>query len=188
MKSFVVSDLHFGHLNIIKYCNRPFANPMVMNSALVGNWNSVVTYDDTVYFLGDFSMGNRHSIFHDRCLFDGLIAKKIIMITGNHDRNFAHYDKNGMRLGKVKNLEQVTDYWTKVGFHEVHTEPIVLYDKLILSHEPLPDPGKYINIHGHLHDKNMEGGNYLNVSVEQTNYFPISLEAIMGFYGFEENL
>ena len=62
-KTFFISDLHFNHENIIKYCNRPFPNVDKMNSSIINNWNSVVSKDDVVYFLGDFMFGPKQ-IFH----------------------------------------------------------------------------------------------------------------------------
>lgn len=55
---FFSSDLHFGHKNIIKYCTRPFESVEEMNKKLIENWNSVVTNDDTVFFLGDAGFGS----------------------------------------------------------------------------------------------------------------------------------
>ena len=41
-KTFFVSDTHFNHTNIIKYCNRPFNNADEMDAALIKNWNAKV--------------------------------------------------------------------------------------------------------------------------------------------------
>ena len=56
----ITADLHLGHGNIIKYCNRPFNDVNHMNVMLVNNWNSVVSDDDVVFVLGDLSMGNKN--------------------------------------------------------------------------------------------------------------------------------
>ena len=54
-KIFYVSDLHFGHFNILRYDNRPFANTHEMEDVITKHWNSRVRPDDTVYILGDVS-------------------------------------------------------------------------------------------------------------------------------------
>ena len=50
---YYISDLHFGHANIIKLCDRPFANILEMDEALIANWNARVTNGDEVYIIGD---------------------------------------------------------------------------------------------------------------------------------------
>lgn len=42
MKYFVVADNHFGHENIIRFCNRPFKTLDEMNYEMVKRWNAVV--------------------------------------------------------------------------------------------------------------------------------------------------
>jgi len=57
-KTWFTSDTHFGHFNIIEYCNRPFKTVDEMNSKLIRFWNERVKPDDIVYFLGDFCFKN----------------------------------------------------------------------------------------------------------------------------------
>ena len=54
-----ISDLHFGHANILKFDNRPFRNTEEMETALIENWNSTVSAGDITYILGDFCWGKR---------------------------------------------------------------------------------------------------------------------------------
>ena len=55
---YVSADHHFCHANILRYCNRDFANVGVMNEALIDAWNKTVSKRDTVYYPGDFVFGD----------------------------------------------------------------------------------------------------------------------------------
>ncbi len=50
---FFTADTHWGHANIIKFCDRPFVSIEEMNEVLISKWNAKVTGNDTVYILGD---------------------------------------------------------------------------------------------------------------------------------------
>ena len=84
-KTFITSDLHLGHSNIISLCNRPFRDVEEMNDTIINNWNSVVKSGDTVYVLGDFSFKGKG--VHD---YLNRLNGDIILIKGNHDKSFKH--------------------------------------------------------------------------------------------------
>lgn len=80
--TFFTSDTHFGHANIIRFCNRPFKNVEEMDEVLIENWNQVVSDDDTVFHLGDFAFGGSN-------VWKSIIPRlngHINLIIGNHDR------------------------------------------------------------------------------------------------------
>lgn len=52
-KTYFVSDLHFGHANVINFDKRPWIDLESMTRDLIDNWNATVTNADTVYILGD---------------------------------------------------------------------------------------------------------------------------------------
>jgi len=72
-----ISDTHFGHRNIIRWCRSEyFKNLHQMHERLISNWNYHIGNHDRVFCLGDFG---------DFCLKKRL--KGIITIAkGNHDR------------------------------------------------------------------------------------------------------
>lgn len=94
--TFFTSDTHFGHANIIRFCNRPFKNVEEMDEALIENWNQVVSEDDTVFHLGDFAFGGSS-------VWKSIIPRlngHINLIIGNHDR------KN-LRQGYMSSFDMV---------------------------------------------------------------------------------
>ena len=58
---FFTSDLHLGHENCIRLCNRPFSSIEEMDETLIENWNHKVTGKDTVYILGDLIYRRRRN-------------------------------------------------------------------------------------------------------------------------------
>jgi calcineurin-like phosphoesterase family protein len=83
MTTYFTSDTHFDHANIIKYCNRPFKNVDEMNEAMVEGWNRVVTPQDTVYHLGDFTLGNTKHFWK---WVNRLNGAQIYVLPGSHDQ------------------------------------------------------------------------------------------------------
>ena len=85
-KIWFTSDCHFGHRNILSFCERPFENTKEMEKAIIENWNRVVKPNEKVFCLGDFSW------FHSRHEIKKIVNRlngKIYMILGNHDKEEA---------------------------------------------------------------------------------------------------
>lgn len=81
MRKFMISDTHFGHLNIIKYESRPFKNTDEMETEIIKNWNETVTEYDEVFHLGDFAFLGKEKIKELVSKLNG----KIHLVLGNHD-------------------------------------------------------------------------------------------------------
>ena len=50
-KIFFTSDLHFGHENVLRFDNRPFASTLEMDDELIHRWNAKVAPGDLYMFL-----------------------------------------------------------------------------------------------------------------------------------------
>ena len=159
---FVTADLHFGHANIIKYCNRPFSTTEEMDETLIKNWNQVVSKQDKVFIVGDFS-------FHDKEKTTEIISRlngHKVLIYGNHD--------------KSRNIQ----WWYEVGMNEVSKYTILYKEWLVLQHEPptfINDSTPYFYIYGHVHNtptyKTLTNKSCC-VSVERWGYTPVDLDKI----------
>lgn len=163
---YFISDTHFSHTNIIKYCNRPFNNIDEMNNTIIDNWNKVVNDNDIVYHLGDFALYNNE--------IKDLVSRlngKIYLLRGNHDR-------------------KTVTFYNNAGLEVIPTQTKLDEYKLILSHRPLMDsqiPEDYINIHGHIHNKLIQDeldesiyskDKHINVSVDVIDFKPISINKL----------
>lgn len=76
-----ISDTHFGHDRILRYCNRPFVDVNDMNETLIRKWNETVPADGIVFHLGDFGFGNARDT-------DSILRRlngTKYLILGNHD-------------------------------------------------------------------------------------------------------
>ena len=62
-RTWLFSDPHFDHANIIRYCERPFKDVEEMNETLLRNYRELVGPDDGVYFLGDMAFGRNSSCY-----------------------------------------------------------------------------------------------------------------------------
>lgn len=156
-----ISDNHFNHENIIKYCDRPFKTKEEMDEYMIEKWNSVVKEGDTVYHLGDFALGLS---FEDYLKLVSQLQGNITLIYGNHDRKGVAFMK-------------------RVGFKDAHKKRLVI-GKYILTHRPQDEnqiPDGFINLHGHIHGNNyrediVDKGKYRNLSVEVLDYTPVWID------------
>jgi len=81
MTTFVTSDHHFGHTNIIKYCHRPFLTVEQMDAEMIASWNRRVAPNDVVWHLGDFTLKNSNYAQAYLSQLNG----QINILPGSHD-------------------------------------------------------------------------------------------------------
>lgn len=86
VKKFVTSDNHFFHEKIIQFQKeagtRPFNSVEEMNEKMISRWNDMVSHNDIVYIIGDFSFGSWGKT--ENVLYQ--LKGKKHLILGNHDQ------------------------------------------------------------------------------------------------------
>lgn len=167
---FYISDLHLGHFNIIRLCNRPFSSIEEMDQTLIENWNNKVTEKDEVYILGDLIFKNAKS---PKYYLKQLKGKKI-MIRGNHDK-FLKDKQNLSYFESIHDMLSINDQNRFVN----------------LCHYPMCEWNGFfrnsIHLYGHIHN-NIENDAYrimrniknaYNVGADILDFTPMTLDEVI---------
>ena len=163
------ADLHFGHSNVIKFDNRPFADVDEMDRVMIELWNGRVQPDDTVYIVGDFCYRSEHAA--DWYLRQ--LKGHKILILGNHDGPIQNDPQALHYLEGVDKMMHVTDDGKQIQ----------------LCHYPIVEWNKYFNgsyhIFGHIHNRREEAfeimkkkDHALNAGCMINNYMPVSFKEL----------
>jgi calcineurin-like phosphoesterase family protein len=162
---YFTSDLHFCHSNIIKMSKRPFADIDEMNSALIGNWNALVSPCDEVYILGDFLYKGTGQQANE--ILRKMRGKKYL-VKGNHEKYL-----------QASDFDATAYEWVK-DYHELAYNDA----RFILFHYPILEWAHYnrksVHLHGHIHSRKFvhPEPRAINVSVDCNDFYPVSISSI----------
>lgn len=171
-KVFFISDTHFYHINIIKYCDRPFNDINEMNKAIITLWNETVPKDGIVFHLGDVCFGGKEK-------WESMISQlngDIYLIRGNHDMK---HPPQTLFKGIYDQLMIMVE-----GDEEIPEQ------KVFMHHFPFitwPEQSKNCwMLFGHIHQNdavhtdwlNRLSPGQLNVGVDNNNYCPFSFQEV----------
>jgi len=158
MTVYLTSDSHFGHTNIIKYCNRPFKSVTEMDEKMIANWNEKVSPDDDIYHLGDFSMGKESSSKY----LERLNGRKHL-IWGNHDS---------------KQTRELPQWASSQPYLEINIDKTFI----VLCHYAMKVWNRShkgaLMFYGHSHNSLSGNSQSCDVGVDAFNYKPVALEEI----------
>lgn len=167
MKTFITSDLHFGHKRIVEYCPATrghFTSMDQMHESMIAEWNKQVTIDDTVYILGDVSFLPVHQTAD---ILHRLNGTKIL-IEGNHDKRL------------------MDEYKFRECFSAIHKYLEVTYKsiKLVMFHFPIYDHNGAsrgsIMLHGHRHGEPTNlPGKIMDVGFDSTGQIVIDMDTVL---------
>lgn len=159
-KKWVISDLHLGHNNILKYSGslRGGTTSEEHDEWLIDQINSVVKKGDLLYVLGDVAISEEALKKVSR------IRGQKILIRGNHD---------------IYATQRYLEYFQQVyGLHSFK-------GTFWMSHAPVhpQELRDRLNIHGHVHQNSVMDGpapdpRYINACVEMTFGVPQSLDEL----------
>jgi calcineurin-like phosphoesterase family protein len=145
-RTFVTSDLHFGHKNIVEFCQRPFADVDHMNEALVRRWNLCVPPTANVIVLGDFSFASKSKTQEILCSLNGFIY----FVWGNHDR--------GREEWMLKTPGVIAGF-----------DALRIKDNgktIMMTHYPLESFREDYHLHGHTHGQSVPKYGRIDVGVD----------------------
>lgn len=147
-KVWFVSDTHFGHAKEFLYGKRGFQNVMEHDAALIKDWNSKVTNNDTVIHCGDimFGEGGAERL---KSYFRALNFANLYILPGNHHAGlkqlYATHKTEPVVIDTIKIVQILPNYVEFV----VNRQPIVVCHYPIASWNGM---GKGIwHVSGHCH-------------------------------------
>jgi len=164
-----IADLHLGDKKNCK--KRGFNNFIEMNDKIVKEWNIVTSDEDNVFLLGDVAVDPKYYPILKK------LNGNIYVLLGNHE--------------KIEFIPELTKYVKGMtGLYKYSNE-------IYLSHCPVHEcqigTKVNLNIHGHIHknnitaymwdynkkeDKEIPHPNYINVSVDNIGYTPLTLNQL----------
>lgn len=174
MKRWFTSDLHFGHRNVITYCDRPYTDVKEMDADLIRIWNETVAPEDTVWFIGDFGINKKKCL--DKELLAQLNGRKFI-VPGNHDSFFVRGHENPIKFEEQWAQKYVNAGWSGAyintyldlkGGHQVHLShlPPSNDDDNRYSQFKVPNDPNVVYVHGHLHGHYRKKRNMIDVAFD----------------------
>lgn len=177
-KKFYISDIHFGHKNILEFDKLPFADVDEMDRIMIDYWNMRVQKDDEVYIIGDFLYRSSK----DPTWYLRQLSGKKFLVLGNHDTGIMDNPKALAYFEDVDKIMNITDG----------------ENRLVLCHFPIVEWDSYYrrsyHIYGHIHSRLNEAclimrnrKRALNAAACINNYMPVTLnELIENNKRFEE--
>ena len=151
---FFTSDEHYGHRNIIKYCDRPFESIEEMDAEIIKRHNEVVSKNDIVIHAGDFTLAKKQKAEN----YVNQLTGTHIFLSGSHD----------YWLGKNHPLqiwEQNIEGQIVVACHyAMRTWPVSHYNSWQLF--------------GHSHGILEPIGKQWDIGVDNNDFYPLSFEQL----------
>ena len=153
------ADFHAFHERIIGYTNRPFKLVSEMNDTILENYNTLISDDDIVFYLGDIAFGEENAIWTLR-----MMKGTKHFIIGNHDRKYVNVIKPN-----VASIHDLLDI-------EIDGQPITLcHYAMRVWHKSHFDSWM---LYGHSHGSLPPVGKQWDVGIDNNRFLPLSYETL----------
>ena len=149
---FFTADEHYGHANIIRFCDRPFTTPEEMDEEIVRRHNRVVGPGDTVVHGGDFTLRNRS--YANACIQQ--LKGKHIFLKGSHDR----WLNDSQQIWE----QEIQGQYVVVCHYAMRVWPRSHYNSW--------------QLYGHSHGKLEPIGKQWDIGVDNNDFHPVSFDQI----------
>ena len=166
-----ISDIHFGHSNVIGFDHRPFNDVTEMDHMLMEYWNMKVNKEDTIYIIGDFCYrSDKGPVW----FLQRLKGKKHLVV-GNHDHVIMKNPQALSYFEEVDKMMYVSDNNRQV----------------FMCHYPMAEWNAYYrgsyHVYGHIHNKLSDTclimrnrRNAYNAAACINGYMPVTLDEMIG--------
>jgi calcineurin-like phosphoesterase family protein len=170
MAKFFTADLHLGHKNILKYCNRPFSDIEQHDRKILDNINCVVQPNDELYIAGDFCFGDPAKYMYS------IACQNIYFILGSHDKQMWKFHQRNQ--DRFKFFGDVL-----ISYIEGTSVTINHHAQMVWSKSHYGAIHLFGHSHGHLsnwdiHKPFFEKAKCMDIGVDTNNYKPYSWEEI----------
>jgi len=150
---FFTGDEHYGHANIIRYCNRPSSTVDSMDDSLIAKHNAIVKDGDVVFHAGDFTMKDERAAKTYIHRLNG----QHFFIRGSHDKWLPYEASDMIELEVNGKMIVICHYAMRVWAR---------------SHY-----GSW-QVYGHSHGRLEPVGKQWDVGVDNNDYYPVSFEQL----------
>lgn len=169
MRTWITSDIHFGHKKILEYYPKTRlqfgSNVEEMDLGLIDAWNQVISPQDKIFILGDISF---YGLEKTIAIVNQLYGQKHLIL-GNHDFKLA-------KQPKFISLFESVDHYFETKFNK---------DLVVMMHFPIADWNHMqrgsIHFHGHCHGafNGLRPCRALDVGVDATGRIAVEIEEMI---------
>lgn len=183
------SDTHFGHDNIVRFCDRPFSDTDHMNTDLIRRINDQVSPDDELWILGDACMGDLTKTLSMLTR----IHAPVTLVAGNHDRCHPCHGRGkserwsqeyldrarlaALHLGSV-DVELCDGTSVQVNHFPFAVEPHRMGRPDRFAQWRPVDDGRWL-LHGHTHGAWRQRGQQIDVGIDAWGGYPVAEDTLL---------